>query len=197
METKKTLNEKLLEFQNSIEVIKKDGKNSFFKKPDGKASTYATLPNILAEVKPIINALKLVVTQPIQEGKVFTVITCTESGDAVHSSIDLPSGVNPQNLGSAITYFRRYTLTSLLALEIDEDDDGNAASQTNDKAEVKEDKAWLNKYSDKAKTKTTDLWEKVAKAVASGTRTIAQVESAYKLSKELKEELIKIQQVGI
>jgi hypothetical protein len=30
--------------------------------------------------------------------------------------------MNPQQLGSAITYFRRYTLASLLSLEIDDDD---------------------------------------------------------------------------
>lgn len=65
METQTKIFAKLLEFQTSIETIKKDGKNSFFKKADGKASTYATLPNILAEVKPILNALKLFVTQPI------------------------------------------------------------------------------------------------------------------------------------
>ena len=38
------------------------------------------------------------------------------------SSIDLPTNLAPQALGSAITYFRRYTLSSLLALEIDDDD---------------------------------------------------------------------------
>jgi hypothetical protein len=38
------------------------------------------------------------------------------------SWIDLPLNLQPQPLGSAITYFRRYTLSSLLALEIDDDD---------------------------------------------------------------------------
>ncbi len=124
-----TLAQKLLEFQSSIEAIKKDGKNTFFKKPDGKASTYATLPNILNEVKPLLNALKLIVTQPIIGGEVQTIITDSESGEILVSGISIPAGLNAQQTGSAITYFRRYTLSSLLALEIDEDDDGNKASQ--------------------------------------------------------------------
>jgi hypothetical protein len=39
----------------------------------------------------------------------------------------MPSGLNPQQLGSAVTYFRRYNISSLLALE-STDDDGNDAS---------------------------------------------------------------------
>lgn len=117
--------QKLLEFQSSIEAIKKDGKNTFFKKSDGKASTYATLSNILSEVKPILNSLKLVVTQPIENGVVKTKITDSEGVEFIESGISLPENLNAQQLGSAITYFRRYTLSSLLSLELDEDDDGN------------------------------------------------------------------------
>lgn len=124
-----TIHTKLLKFQSSIEAIKKDGKNSFFKKPNGKESTYATLPNILSEVKPILSELKLVITQPIINGEVLTIITDAETGEKAESGILIPNGLNAQQIGSAITYFRRYTLSSLLSLEIDEDDDGNKASQ--------------------------------------------------------------------
>lgn len=128
-ETKQTIFTKLLEFQSKVEVIKKDGKNSFFKKPNGKESSYATLPNILAEVKPILNELNLVLTQPIVNNEVFSVITDIETGEQEKSSILIPGNLNAQQIGSAITYFRRYTLSSLLSLEIDEDDDGNKGSQ--------------------------------------------------------------------
>jgi hypothetical protein len=39
-----------------------------------------------------------------------------------------PSKNDPQGLGSAITYQRRYALGAILNLNIDEDDDGNQAS---------------------------------------------------------------------
>lgn len=106
---------KLLEFQKEIGVIAKDSKNPHFK------NTYASLTQILSEVKPVLTKLGLVVLQPINDGKVWTTIT---DGSVIiaHASIDLPTNLAPQALGSAITYFRRYTLSSLLALEIDDDD---------------------------------------------------------------------------
>ncbi len=189
---KKTLAKKLLEFQNSVETIKKDGKNEFFKKPNGKASTYATLPNILSAVKPILNALQIVVNQPMFEGKVYTILTDTETGESERSCIDLPTNLNAQQIGSAITYFRRYTLVGLLALEIDEDDDGNAAS--NPPPEVKStanDKPWLNKF-EKDKVTLTEAWETATKMVKAGQVLIPKIEEKYKLSKELKEELKKL-----
>ena len=57
----KTLTEKLLEFQKKIQVIKKDAKNPHFK------NTYATLANVLSEVKPILSEVGLLITQPIDE----------------------------------------------------------------------------------------------------------------------------------
>lgn len=194
METNTNIKIKLLEFQNSVEVIKKDGKNEFFKKSSGKASTYATLPKILAEVKPILNALKIVVTQPILEGKVYTILTDTESGEQEVSFIELTNGLNAQQTGSAITYFRRYTLSSLLSLEIDEDDDGNIASQPTFTSTT-HDKPWLNKF-EKDKVTLTDAWTKATQMVGNGEVTISKIEEKYNLSKDLKAELIQIQQNG-
>ena len=108
------LTKKLLEFQKKISVIKKDAKNPHFK------NTYATLKQVLSEVKPILNEVGLLLTQPIDERGIGTVIT--DGKDSISSFIPLPSGLAPQPLGSAISYFRRYTICSLLALEIDDDD---------------------------------------------------------------------------
>ena len=110
----KTLTDKLLEFQKQISVIKKDAKNPHFK------NTYATLKQVLSEVKPILNEVGLLITQPIDERGIGTVIT--DGKDSISSFIPIPSGLAPQPLGSAISYFRRYTICSLLALEIDDDD---------------------------------------------------------------------------
>jgi hypothetical protein len=35
---------------------------------------------------------------------------------------------NPQHLGSGVSYARRYSISSILNLNIDDDDDGNAAT---------------------------------------------------------------------
>jgi hypothetical protein len=65
--------------------------------------------------------------QPIENGCVVTRILDCEDGQSVESSLMLPAIQDPQKLGSAVTYFRRYTLQSLLSLQA-EDDDANTAT---------------------------------------------------------------------
>ncbi len=112
---------KLYEAKKEIGKISKDSKNPFFK------SKYFDVNTLLEHVEPILQKHDLLLLQPILEGKVSTIIIDVESGDKVVSDIVLPSLNDPQKLGSAITYYRRYTLQSLLGLQA-EDDDGNKAS---------------------------------------------------------------------
>jgi phage-related protein len=113
---KTTINTKLLEFQKRIGIIKKDSKNPHFK------NTYASLTQILSEVKPLLTECGLILIQPISLEGVGTTIIDFETGEKIETVISLPTNLSPQQLGSAITYFRRYTLASLLSLEIDDDD---------------------------------------------------------------------------
>lgn len=113
---KTTINTKLLEFQKKIGIIKKDSKNPHFK------NTYASLTQILGEVKPLLTECGLILIQPISLEGVGTTIIDFETGEKIETVISLPINLTPQQLGSAITYFRRYTLASLLSLEIDDDD---------------------------------------------------------------------------
>ena len=108
----------------------KDAKNPFFK------SQYLDLTTILQHVTPLLNEQGLTLLQPLTGDTVTTCIMDSETGETLASStLQLPPITDPQKLGSAITYFRRYTLKSLLAIA-EEDDDGNKAS----KAPVKKEK---------------------------------------------------------
>jgi hypothetical protein len=158
---------KLLEFQKRIQAIKKDGKNPHFK------NTYATLPQILSEVKPILSDLGLTLMQPIQDGEVMS---CIYEGDKLlcESFLKLPENLNPQQIGSAITYFRRYTLSSLLALEI-EDDDGNAASNNTPKPALN-----IN----------TEVYKQAVKFIKDGG-SIDAITAKYYLSSEVETQLRK------
>ncbi|NBU34664.1 hypothetical protein EB118_20245 [bacterium] len=102
-------------------TIKKDMNNPFFKKK------YADINSILEQVEPILRAHGVLILQPIDENSVCTQLIHVESGEMMTSCIALTNGVKAQDLGSEITYFRRYSLQSLLALQA-EDDDGNLAS---------------------------------------------------------------------
>jgi hypothetical protein len=118
----KSIYVKLHEAKKSIGVVKKNAKNPHLK------NTYADLNALIEAVEPILLENSLILLQPIKDGKVFTEIVDVESGESITSSIDLPTSGNPQQMGSAITYFRRYTLQSLLSLQAD-DDDGQMASK--------------------------------------------------------------------
>lgn len=149
----KTLTERLLEFQSKIQVIKKDAKNPHFK------NTYATLANVLSEVKPILSEVGLLITQPIDDRGIGTVIT--DGKESISSFIPMPQGLQPQPLGSCISYFRRYTVCSLLSLEID-DDDANATINT----------------------KPLATKEIIVKA-KQGNFTLEQIKTKYSLNKEM------------
>ena len=102
--------------------IVKANDNPFFK------SKYANLDTITDAITPALVKYGLLVLQPVQENKLYTQIYHTESGQMLESVYNLPELSDPQKLGSAITYARRYALSSFLGLVADEDDDGNAAS---------------------------------------------------------------------
>jgi hypothetical protein len=91
-------------------------------------SKYANLNAIIEAVEPILLENGLLLLQPIQGNSVCTQIIDIDSGVMVESCMELPAGMNPQQQGSAITYYRRYTLQSTLSLQA-VDDDGEAASK--------------------------------------------------------------------
>lgn len=112
------------QFQAEAVKIRKDSINPHFK------SKYASLSVILDEIQPFLTKCGLVFTQIPEGGKhLTTILFHPESGESFEVDYDLNSSVNtPQGIGSAITYARRYSLTAILGLNIDDDDDGNASS---------------------------------------------------------------------
>ncbi len=122
--TRINMKEKLLKIQQEIGAIKKDSTNPHFK------NRYFDINTLLAEVKPVLNKHGMVLLQGLTHinGKIAlkTKLIDTESDDFIEADCPLPDCADAQKYGSAITYFRRYALTSLLALEA-EDDDGNTA----------------------------------------------------------------------
>jgi hypothetical protein len=112
---------KIHEAKKEIGVVKKNAKNPHFK------NTYADLNALIEAVEPILLEKGLIMLQPIKDGKVFTQIIDIDTFEMVESSIDLTPNLTAQALGSQVTYYRRYTLQSLMSLQAD-DDDGQKAS---------------------------------------------------------------------
>jgi len=80
--------------------------------------------------------------------------------------MELPAGLNPQQVGSAVTYFRRYTLSSILCLQ-SVDDDANLAS-----VPAKPSKPAI----------TTQRFEEALVAIQNGKYTIPQLKEAFELT---------------
>jgi hypothetical protein len=114
---------KLHAAKQKIGKVVKNANNPHFKK------SYADINALVESVEPILLENGLLLIQPIENGKVTTLIIDIESGERIFSSMHLPDIQDPQKVGSAVTYYRRYTLQSLLSLQA-EDDDANSASAT-------------------------------------------------------------------
>ena len=119
----------LVDFHKEVDKIKKDGNNPHF------GNSYATIDQIIDEVRPILAKHGLFVIQTPTNEDATEVKMVTRiyhiSGQWMESPpLTLkPQRQDPQAIGSAVTYARRYSLTSFLALNTgEEDDDGNAAS---------------------------------------------------------------------
>lgn len=132
---------KLHEAKKEIGAISKDSKNPFFK------SDYLSLNGLLNAIDSVFDKHGLLILQPIEADWLKTKIFDIESGEDVSSEMHLPDLKDPQKLGSVITYYRRYTLQSLLGLQAADDDDGNSASRKTEKKHVLKPKMTEKEYS--------------------------------------------------
>lgn len=110
--------------QKELNIVNKDAINLYFK------SKYADLPAIFREYQRVFLEHGLVVIQVV-EGKSLRTTIAHESGEFMSGSAELLlTKQDPQGMGSAITYMRRYALASICGIVTsDDDDDGNAGSQ--------------------------------------------------------------------
>lgn len=108
-------------FQTKMDKIDKTEVNPFYK------SRYAGLPSILEAIQIPMSESGLVFSQHPDKGELTTILIHAETGQYMMSSYEIhPVKVDPQGIGSAITYAKRYALTAILGLNVDEaDNDGN------------------------------------------------------------------------
>jgi hypothetical protein len=118
-------------FQAECPKISKDSNNPFFSDAKRKVN-YASLPHILTVITPILKKNGLLIVQPVLNNCVVTKLIHIETGQMLESVYDIvcKDSTNAQQIGSGVSYARRYSLTSILNLNIDDesDDDGNSAT---------------------------------------------------------------------
>ncbi len=125
----KQISKAIVNAQPEIAAALKDSTNPHFR------SKYADLTAVWHACKDVLKQHKLAVLQFFEpcekDGHILTVTRLVhESGEWMEGQLLLPyKDNNPQSVGSAITYARRYSLSAMLGIVTEEDDDGNNASQ--------------------------------------------------------------------
>ena len=124
-----TLHTKLLDIQNLGLKFGKTASNPFYK------SKYLTLDHLLDKLLPELNKLEILVRHYTENNEVVTAISDWET--VMTSKFPIGNVSDPQKIGSAITYAKRYNLWQLFNIVTDDDDDAQTAS-TPDKTDGKE-----------------------------------------------------------
>lgn len=139
---------------------------------------YATLKAILAVVKPVLAEHGIRIRQGAEFSRsaddgsgmkgrlvpVYTDLVHAVSGDVERTIVEIPlTRLDPQSMGSAITYGKRYSLIAALGLSTDEaDDDGVRAmprdltAKVSDGAELTALKAEIDDIARNEKAKASD-----------------------------------------
>lgn len=167
----------LASFQQEVPTIHKGTK--------GYGYSYADLPTIFEVINPLLKKHSLGFTQLIEGQSIKTILFHTESEGRIESITDIPQDVNLkgmnqyQVLGSAITYIRRYALSSMLGLVTDKDTDAGG-EQTN---------------SPQAKKALPKLdYNKAVKAIEEGKTTVADILKVRTVTAAEKKALIEVEQ---
>lgn len=123
----KNLFKALSEFQQEVPVIHKG--------TQGYGYSYANLSTIFEVINPLLKKHGLGFTQLVGNNSVKTIVFHVESGEVIESETHIPQGVTLkgmndfQVLGSAITYIRRYAISSALGLITDKDIDASGEQE--------------------------------------------------------------------
>lgn len=108
----------LLKAWANIGAVTKDAENPFFK------SDYATLGAVMEVVKQPLLDQGIIILQPIVDGEYVETILLHESGEFISGTMKLVCAKpnDPQAMGSATTYNRRYGLQSMCFVPSVDDD---------------------------------------------------------------------------
>jgi hypothetical protein len=168
----------LAKAQAAFKPAVKDASNPFFK------SKYCDLAGALDAVRDALSANGLALVQSTDAGDKLVLHTTL-----LHSSGEWISGTypitavktDPQGIGSAVTYARRYSLMALLGIAA-EDDDGEAAHGRTAKVDATtgEVKKAQPKWSDEQRTEIGHWFSAVIQGVAEGERLVAEFRAKYK-----------------
>lgn len=152
-----------VKFQAEVKNPFNSTENSFF------GNKYATLADVLNEVRPVMakHGLSILQIPSIEKGMVcLTTLLLHESGEWIEPDPLMMSveKQNAQGIGSSLTYARRYSISAILGVASEDDDDGNEASQPGKKPTPKPAKKTPTKTKPSENPKESGLKEMIDEA---------------------------------
>lgn len=118
--------------------------------------SYAPLDVVLDALAPGLTAAGIALMQPFDGDAMYTIIAF--EGSSMTIETPLPNWTTPQELGSLLTYLRRYQIKGVFGVADSEDDDGNAASGNKAQVQRKEPTAPAKKTSGVTKETTEEVY---------------------------------------
>jgi hypothetical protein len=174
----KSVYAKLFDFRKLTGKVVKSSNNPFHK------TKYADLNSVIEATDPALEEVGLLYIDRVEGDVLITELIDPESGEIIRGETKLIlSKQDMQQLGSAITYARRYARLSMLGLQAVDDDGSQASGKTFIKpAQIKR----INELILETKTKAADfLGHYHVQAVKDLDQTMAdQAEKTLKLKKE-------------
>ena len=182
MKTSEQINEiakALSEFQSNLPKIEKDANVNL----GSYSFSYAPLETIIQAIKPLLKQTGLSFLH-VMNDSILECIILHSSGQCINTGgIAIKMSNKMQDMGSSMTYARRYTLCAALGIVAEDDDDGN--SSDGNKIESLDNRKWLNK--------NTPVWDKAVEGIKTGKGTVEDIAKAYKINKKNREELQQIE----
>ena len=121
---KKELLTALLKFQKELQIVGKDSKGFNYK--------YASLPKVWDKVGSVLKDNGFFITNEITPEGVMT--TAHHEHGELKSFLPFSGATKPQEVGSEVTYWRRYNLTAIFNIIVDGEDDDAQTAQDAKKA---------------------------------------------------------------
>lgn len=175
---KLALHKKLAKVKFELGKIRKTLTNPHYK------SHYFDINLLLDHVEESLVLNDLLLLQPIIDGHVVSQIIDLDTGEVNESSLKIPELNDPQKIGSAITFYRRYALQSQLGIQAEDDDANKAAGKTDDQRQnnqqAQDNRPWLNEK---------QLSKAITRIKSGEEGVFEKMDKAFKMKKEFREQL--------
>ena len=188
----------LIKFQGEIEPLELDAEVKVTTKSGGEYKfKYATLRNIIEASRKPLSDNELAIIQTVGEQGAVTTLLIHSSGEWIKDTVLISTAEkSPQAIGSSISYAKRYSMSAILRLVAEQDDDANIAQ--GNQFEVKEtpketdERPWL---SEKAYEKALEKLEYKGEIFVEDAGTLTRegfvkwLKENYRMKRVYKEQL--------